>query len=45
MLKLCSERSACAPQYRSAATSMGPKESVSVRDFMAFEALKVAGQR
>ena len=31
ILKFASERSACAPQYLSAATSIGPKVSVSVR--------------
>ena len=33
MRKFCSERCVCAPQYRSAATSIGPNVSVSVRDF------------
>ena len=31
ILKFRRERSVCAPQYRSAATSMGPKESDSMR--------------
>ena len=31
MRKFCSERAVCAPQYLSAGTSSGPKESVSVR--------------
>src|SRR5665213_2123528 len=31
ILKWCSERSACAPQYLEASTSMGPNVSVSVR--------------
>ena len=35
ILKLPSERSACAPQYLSAPTSIGPKVSVSVRVFLA----------
>ena len=35
ILKLPSERCACAPQYLSASTSMGPKVSVSVRLVMA----------
>ena len=34
-----SERCACAPQYRSAATSIGPKVSVSVRVFPAMRML------
>ena len=33
MLKWWSDRSVCAPQYRSAATSIGPMLSVSVRVF------------
>src|SRR6187401_533714 len=31
MRKLCRARSVCAPQWRSAGTSMGPKVSLSVR--------------
>jgi hypothetical protein len=33
ILKFCSERCYCAPQYFEASTSMGPKVSVSVRVF------------
>jgi hypothetical protein len=37
ILKFSSDRSVCAPQYRSAGTSIGPKVSVSVRvDVMIF---------
>jgi hypothetical protein len=39
ILKLPSERCACAPQYLSAATSTGPKLSVSTRTRPAFAGL------